>query len=103
LPIVDIIAAKKLLPVRDDVYLCPAGEQLTNHYTNEEDGKTLRRYWTNACQDCALKTMHDRPRRRISRLEHEAVLEAVEARLRRSWRWRICAYNASRYLGSILV
>jgi HJR/Mrr/RecB family endonuclease len=30
----------------DDVYICPAGEQLTYHYTNEEDGKTLRRYWT---------------------------------------------------------
>ena len=27
----------------DDVYLCPAGEQLTYHYTNEEEGKTLRR------------------------------------------------------------
>jgi hypothetical protein len=27
----------------DDVYLCPSGEQLTYHYTNEEDGKTLRR------------------------------------------------------------
>jgi hypothetical protein len=26
----------------DDVYLCPA--QLIYHYTNEEDGKTLRRY-----------------------------------------------------------
>ena len=30
----------------DDVYLCPTGEQLTYRYTNEEDGKTLRRYWT---------------------------------------------------------
>src|SRR6202171_1511548 len=30
----------------DDVYRCPAGEQLTYRYTNEEDGKTLRRYWT---------------------------------------------------------
>ena len=39
----------------DDVYLCPAGEQLTYHYTNEEDGKSLRRYWTTACQACALK------------------------------------------------
>ena len=39
----------------DDVYLCPAGEQLIYHYTNEEDGKTLRRYWTNMCQGCALK------------------------------------------------
>jgi len=34
----------------DDVYLCPAGEQLTYRYTNEEDGKVLRRYWTTACQ-----------------------------------------------------
>jgi hypothetical protein len=39
----------------DDGYLCPAGEQLTYHYTNEEDDKTLRRYWTTACQGCALK------------------------------------------------
>ena len=28
----------------DDVYLCPAGERLTYHFTNEEDGKALRRY-----------------------------------------------------------
>ena len=45
----------------DDVYLCPAGEQLTYHYTNEQDGKTLRRYWTTACQ--AVRTeeqVHDR-------------------------------------------
>lgn len=30
------------------VYLCPAGERLTYRYTNEEDGKALRRYWTTA-------------------------------------------------------
>src|SRR6266852_9734342 len=30
----------------DDIYLCPAGERLSYRYTNEEDGKTLRRYWT---------------------------------------------------------
>src|SRR5215813_6850435 len=39
----------------EDVYLCPAGERLTYRYTNEEDGKTLRRYWTTACLTCALK------------------------------------------------
>ena len=40
-----------------DVYLCPAGEQLNlSHYTNEEEGKTLRRYWTTACQACVLKS-----------------------------------------------
>src|SRR5947208_1766666 len=69
----------------DDVYLCPSGEQLTYHYTNEEDGKTLRRYWTNACQSCALKGRCTTGKeRRISRWEHEAVLEAVQARLDRN-------------------
>jgi len=68
-----------------DVYLCPAGEQLTYHYTNEEEGKTLRRYWTTACQGCALKGQCTTGKeRRISRLEHEAVLEAVQARLDRN-------------------
>ena len=69
----------------DDVYLCPAGEQLTYYYTNEEDGKTLRRYWTNACQDCTLMgKCTTGNERRISRCEHEAVLEAVQARLDRN-------------------
>jgi Transposase DDE domain len=66
----------------DDVYLCPSGEKLTYHYTNEEDGKTVRRYWTNACQGCAMKDQCTTGKeRRISRWEHEAVLEAVQARL----------------------
>jgi hypothetical protein len=69
----------------DDVYLCPAGERLTYHYSNEEDGKTLRRYWTTACQTCALKSKCTTGKeRRISRWEHEAVLEAVQARLDRN-------------------
>jgi hypothetical protein len=71
--------------VADDIYLCPAGKQLTYHYTNEEEGKTLRRYWTTACQGCALKSKCTTGKeRRISRWEHEAVLEAVQARLDRN-------------------
>ncbi len=66
----------------DDAYICPAGERLLYHYTNEENGLTLRRYWTTACQACAIK---DRcttgKQRRITRWEHEAVLEAVQRRL----------------------
>jgi transposase len=66
----------------DDVYRCPAGERLTYHYTNVEDGKTLRRYWTSTCKTCALKARCTTgPERRISRWEHEAVLEKVQARL----------------------
>src|SRR6201987_5715186 len=39
----------------EDLYICPAGESLTYRYTNEEHGLVLRRYWTNACRNCAIK------------------------------------------------
>src|SRR5712672_313325 len=69
----------------DDAYRCPAGEMLTYRYTNEKDGKTLRRYWTTACQTCALKAQCTPGKeRRISRWEHEAVLETVQDRLDRN-------------------
>ena len=69
----------------DDVYRCPAGERLTYRYRNEEDGKTLRRYWTTACQGCALKAQCTPGKeRRISRWQHEAVLETVQDRLDRN-------------------
>jgi hypothetical protein len=69
----------------DDIYRCPAGERLTYHYTNQQDGKELRRYWTTACEACALKSKCTTGKeRRISRWEHEAVLEAVQARLDRN-------------------
>jgi hypothetical protein len=66
----------------EDVYRCPAGELLSYRFTGEEHGKKLRRYWTNACQTCALKAQCTTgPERRVSRWEHEAVLETVQARL----------------------
>jgi transposase len=66
----------------DDVYLCPAGEQLVYHFTNQENGLTLHRYWTNACQNCAIKDRCTTGKeRRITRWEHEHVLEAVQRRL----------------------
>ncbi len=66
----------------DDVYLCPAGERLVYHYTNEEKGMTLYRYWTNACQECAIKDQCTTGKeRRITRWEHERILESVQQRL----------------------
>jgi transposase len=66
----------------EDAYRCPAGEKLIYHYTNEEDGQQLRRYWTNACRDCALKASCTTGKeRRITRWEHEHVLEEVQRRL----------------------
>jgi transposase len=66
----------------EDVYLCPAGQHLKYYFTNEEKGLTLRRYWTNACQDCAIKQDCTTSKmRRITRWEHEHILEAVQRRL----------------------
>ena len=66
----------------DDVYICPANERLTYRYTNEERGLTLRRYWTNACLSCAIKHRCTTGReRRVTRWEHEQVLETVQRRL----------------------
>jgi transposase len=66
----------------EDAYRCPAGEKLNYHYTNEEDGHQLRRYWTNVCRDCALKSRCTSGKeRRITRWEHEHVLEAAQKRL----------------------
>ena len=66
----------------EDAYRCPAGEQLPYRFTSEEDGKQIRRYWTNACQNCSLKSQCTTgSERRIPRWEHEHVVEAVQRRL----------------------
>ncbi len=55
---------------------------MVHHFTNVEKGLTLRRYWTTACQGCAIKDRCTTGKeRRITRWEHEHVLEAVERRL----------------------
>jgi transposase len=66
----------------EDVYICPAGERLKYYYSNEENGLVLRRYWTNTCRMCAIKQQCTTgEQRRITRWEHEHVLEAVQRRL----------------------
>jgi hypothetical protein len=65
-----------------NAYLCPAGETLSHHCTTVENGLTLHRYWTNACSACPLKTdCTTGKERRVTRWEHEAVLETVQRRL----------------------
>jgi len=68
----------------NDIYICPAGEALAYSFTTEERGLVLRRYRTNACQRCAIKHRCTTAKERlITRWEHEAVLETVQARLDR--------------------
>ena len=51
-------------------------------YTNVENGLTLRRYWTTACPNCPIKRQCTPAiERRITRWEHEHILEAVQRRL----------------------
>ena len=67
---------------RDDEYECPAGQRAIYRFTREENDLQIRRYWSSACPQCPMKarcTPSDY--RRISRWEHEAVLEAVQRRL----------------------
>jgi len=66
----------------EDVYRCPAGERMPYRYTNQEAGKVLRRYWTSACSKCPLKAQCTTgPQRRITRWEHEHLLDDVQRRL----------------------
>jgi hypothetical protein len=62
--------------------LLPPSETLKYRYSNVEDSLTLRRYWTTVCQTCAIKSRCTPAKeRRITRWEHEHVLEAVQRRL----------------------
>ena len=69
---------------KDDEYQCPAGQRAIYRFTREENGLQLRRYWSSACPQCPIKAQcTPSDYRRISRWEHEAVLEAVQRRLDR--------------------
>jgi len=63
-------------------YRCPAGQRLIWRFSRIEDGLNLHRYWSSHCPRCSIKekcTPSDY--RRVSRWEHEAVLESMQARL----------------------
>jgi len=62
-----------------DEYTCPAGQKLIWRFSTVEHDMKLHKYWSSHCQQCALK---DRctpsPNRRITRWEHEDVLESMQ-------------------------
>ncbi len=66
---------------KEDVYRCPAGERLPKRTTSHEKGRILYRYWSSQCHSCPLKSKCTTGKeRRETRWEHEAVLDAAEAR-----------------------
>lgn len=66
-----------------DVYRCPAGALLRRHMTTVEKDMTLHRYWDRAsCTGCQLKPQCTPSiERRITRWEHEAVIDALQTRM----------------------
>jgi len=69
------------LPEKDG-YRCPANERLIWRMTSEENGLMLHRYWSSACPACPLKPQCTTGReRRVTRWEHETILEAMQERL----------------------
>ena len=66
----------------EDHYICPAGEVLPRRMKTIEKGLTLHRYWTNACAGCCMKAKCTTGKeRRVTRWEHEHVLDEVQRRL----------------------
>ena len=69
---------------KDDEYECPAGERAIFRSCQEESGKMIRRYWSSSCIRCSIKSRCTAGKeRRISRWEHEAILDELEVRMDR--------------------
>jgi len=69
---------------RKDAYRCPAGKWAIWRMSTVEDGQTQHRYWSSDCPKCPIKNRcTPAPYRRITRWEHEAVLETMQQRLDR--------------------
>jgi len=67
---------------RDDEYRCPAGKRAIRRFSTVQDGMTLNKYWSSACPKCALKARCTTGSyRRVTRWEHEDVLEKMQQRL----------------------
>lgn len=65
----------------DDEYEPPAGERLIWRFETEEKGQKIHKYSSSSCPTCAIRSQCTRSKyRRVSRCEHEEVLEAVERR-----------------------
>ena len=66
-----------------DLYVCPAGEELTFRHASHEKGRDVRYYRTYVCGRCALRPQCTRnsQSRRISRSANEHVLEEMNARV----------------------
>lgn len=67
---------------QDNEYECPAGNRLIWRFAAEEKGKIVNKYWSSHCPGCSIRTKcTSAPNRRITRWEHEDVLDRAQERL----------------------
>ncbi len=87
----------------DDEYQCPAGERLIRRTESIERGLKIYKYWTSSCPSCSIRNKcTSSTNRRVGRWEHEAVVDAVEARLdREPHRMRVRRETAEHPFGTI--
>jgi transposase len=67
-----------------EVYVCPAGAELTYRFNTYELGRELRYYRASGCKSCALKKQCTRNKnnRTITREGNEGLMEAMAARMK---------------------
>jgi len=75
-----------------DVYVCPAGAELTHRFNTNELGRELRYYRASGCKGCALKKQctRNKANRTITREENEHLMEAMAARMAaQPWKFKL--------------
>jgi transposase len=67
-----------------DVYVCPAGQELTYRFETYELGRAIRYYRASGCKTCALRSActRNKANRTITREESEHLMEAMAARVK---------------------
>ena len=69
---------------KDQEYECPAGERLIWRFVSGEKQQVVHKHWSSNCPTCAIREHYTTSKyRRVTRWEHEEVVEALDARLER--------------------
>lgn len=68
-----------------DVYVCPAGGELSYRFSTYELGRELRYYRASGCRQCALRSQctRNKANRTITREANEHLMEAMAERMKR--------------------
>ena len=89
---------------KKDVYVCPAGAQLTHRFNTYELGRELRYYRARGRKTCAMKKQCTRNKgnRTITREANEGLMEAMAARMKaQPWKFKLRKELAEHPFGTI--